>query len=328
MSRSLLRLGSAALTLLLVMPSPAAQRRKKRVQGPQSAAGQRLARRYASEMAKLAEQIRAALPKIARAKRQSFESAVRAEHEAKARVEAARKSMGKIGSARGLVGHAKGKWIGGADRGIARAKKQLAKAKTAAARAAARKELAKWQQNRKDGLKALAERQAALDKALREQPRLERALASAKRALSKAEARIQRALTALKLDACLAKSDLDAKLATFVVLHEADPARLARFAEAGAAQLRVLEDAMKDSDLLLQMLVAGGASYGNYARCFEIYRAIQQASPKAAKGTLQRLRSTRASPAILRASSPVRPCSQESAAWRVSPSSGRATPIS
>ena len=59
-----------------------------------------------------------------------------AEKGAEDAVKAAQKKLDEIGSARGLVGHAKGKWIGGADKGIAGAKAKLAKATTDAERKA------------------------------------------------------------------------------------------------------------------------------------------------------------------------------------------------
>ena len=68
--------------------------------------------------------------------------------------------------------HAKGKWIGGAEKGIAEAEAALKKATTDAEREAAKKDLAKWQANKEDGLKALKERQEAYDKAKSDEPKL------------------------------------------------------------------------------------------------------------------------------------------------------------
>lgn len=64
------------------------------------------------------------------------------------------------GRAKALVAHAKGKWIGGAEKGIAEAKEQLKNADGAAARKAAKEALAKWEKNKEEGLVALEERQA------------------------------------------------------------------------------------------------------------------------------------------------------------------------
>jgi len=50
-----------------------------------------------------------------------------------------------------------------------------------------------------------------------------------------------------------------------------------------------VEKLLADDKLMKQMLEAGGAKFGKYGRAMEIYTAIQQASPKAREGTLQRL---------------------------------------
>ena len=271
-------------------PQASAQRRKKKAKSVAlSAVGQRLEAQYAREMARLRAGLLRALPKLSKPKLKAYDKAIEAERAAKTKLESAQAAIGGIGRARGLVGHAKGKWIGGADRGIAKAKAQLAKAKTENARRAARKELAKWQQNRKDGVKALKERQAALDKALRAEPRMKRELAAAKRALAEAKTRTQRALASLKLEPLLSSHDLDAKLAKFVVLHEAKPQRLAAFAQKSDGSRQLVDRMLGDAPLLQQILVADGAAATDYGRAMQIYSAIQGASNKAASGPLQRL---------------------------------------
>ncbi len=62
-------------------------------------------------------------------------------------------AWGRSTRRKALVGHAKGKWIGGADKGIAAAQAKLKKATTDAEREAAQEELAKWQKNREDGVR-------------------------------------------------------------------------------------------------------------------------------------------------------------------------------
>ena len=100
-----------------------------------------------------------------RAEGKAVQDAREAVKKAQAEADAAQKELGKINGAKALVDHAKGKWIGGAEKGIAQAEAALKKATTAAEREAAKKDLAKWQANKEDGLKALKERQAAYDKA-------------------------------------------------------------------------------------------------------------------------------------------------------------------
>ena len=85
-----------------------------------------------------------------------------------------------------MVDHAKGKWIGGAEKGIAQAEAALKKATTEAEREAAKKELAKWQANKEDGIKALKERQEALDKAKIDEPKMTKANQAAQAALAQA----------------------------------------------------------------------------------------------------------------------------------------------
>ncbi|MAB88209.1 MAG: hypothetical protein CMJ90_01960 [Planctomycetes bacterium] len=266
-----------------------AQRGKSSPQTQLTAPGQRLEASYVREMEHLRAEIIGALPKTDQRKVAAYNNDIEAEQGAKAKVEAAQKGLGEIGQARGLVGHAKGKWIGGADKGIAKAKKMLKNAKTKAERDAAREELAKWQANREDGVNALKERQARLDKALRAQPRLEAELNDANQALAEAKARTQHALAALNLESALSGNQLDARLAKYVVLKEATPTLLAAFAQQGDEQRRLIDRMLNDDGLLVQMLVADGAANADYGKAMEIYRDIQRVSDKAASDTLQRL---------------------------------------
>lgn len=101
------------------------------------------------------------------------------------------------------------------------------------------------------------------------------------------------------LETFLASDALDAKLAKYAVLHEATPAGIAAFAGQGPAQKKCIDTLLADDTLMLQMGVADGArplhspedgkTAPNYGRAMEIYLAIQQASPKAKRGVLQRL---------------------------------------
>ena len=80
---------------------------------------------------------------------------------AKAEADGPQKDLGKVSGAKAMVEHAKGKWIGGTEKGIAAAQAALTKAKTDAEREAAKKDLAKWQANKDAGVKELKVRQAA-----------------------------------------------------------------------------------------------------------------------------------------------------------------------
>jgi formylglycine-generating enzyme required for sulfatase activity len=95
----------------------------------------------------------------------------------------------------------------------------------------------------------------------------------------------------------LNSNKLDAKLAKFVILHEATPTALTEFAKQGALQQKLLDTLLSDDQLMLQMVIADGArpvhgfdfNPAKYGRAMEIYSAIQAASPKAKEGIYQRL---------------------------------------
>ncbi|MDB4298353.1 hypothetical protein N9910_01295, partial [bacterium] len=91
---------------------------------------------------------------------------------------------------------------------------------------------------------------------------------------------------------------LDAKLAMFVVLHEATPEGLAEYAEQGQAEALMVETLLKTPDLMKEMLVADGANSPPVGRGFgpaqygpatKIYADIHKASKKAPSGVLKRL---------------------------------------
>lgn len=113
-----------------------------------------------------------------------------------------------------------------------------------------------------------------------------------------AKARVEAVKKLAALDPFLTDDKLDAKLAKFFILHDATPAGLTAFAAQGAAQKKMIDDLLVNDALLLQIAVADGArpvhgkdgkSPANYGKAMEIYSAIQQASPKAKTGVLQRL---------------------------------------
>jgi hypothetical protein len=61
------------------------------------------------------------------------------------------------------------------------------------------------------------------------------------------------------------------------------------FAQQGAEHEALIETLLADPVLMKEMLIAGGASGGQYGRAMEIYTAIRRASPKSAQGELHRL---------------------------------------
>ena len=101
------------------------------------------------------------------------------------------------------------------------------------------------------------------------------------------------------LNLFLSSDSLDAALAKYVVLKEATPSGLARFAQQGREQWQLVEGLLADPLLMRQMLVADGAkakSLGRngfgpaeYGNAIRIYTEIQGASERASSGIFQRL---------------------------------------
>ncbi len=256
---------------------------------PLTEAGQKLLERYTGMLGELQTEISKAVPTVDERKKAAYLQTHEAEKAAEAEVNAAQQNLGKVATALALVNHAKGKWIGGADKGIAESQAKLKNATTEAERNAAQEELVKWQKNREDGVNALNERQAVLDQAERDEPRLIQELEAAQEALVRAQAKTLKAVDALNLQSFLSSNKLDAKLAKYVVLFEATPRGLAEFAQQGKGQEQLVENLLADADLMLQMVVADGAKESKYGQAMKIYTDVQKASTKTSGGVPQRL---------------------------------------
>lgn len=258
---------------------------------PLTDAGQKLESQYSDTFTRLQAEIKKVLPPVDERKMAVLQQAREAVGNSNLKAEAAQSDAGQINTAKALVEHAKGKWIGGAEKGIAKAQADLKKATTDAEREAAKKDLAKWQANKEEGIKALKERQAAYEKAKIDAQKVGQANALSQSDLAKAKANEINAAQALLagLDPYLASDKLDAKLIKCTVLAEATPRGLAEFAQQDEAKKRMMEMLLGDEKLMKEMLVAGGANFGKYGRAMEIYTAILKASAKAKEGNLQRL---------------------------------------
>lgn len=258
---------------------------------PLSAAGQKLEAQYTATLKSLQTEITKALPKVDERRRAAVVLARDAVGKATADFEAAQKNLDTINGAKGLIDHAKGKWIGGAEKGIAQAQAALKAATTDAQREAAKSDLAKWEANKVDGLQALKERQAAYDKAKIDEPQFKKASEAAQVALAKAKAAEMEAVNSLlaSLDSFLSSDKLDAKLVQAAVMTAATPRGLAEFAQQSSEKETLVEKLLAADALMKEMLVAGGAKFGQYGRATEIYSAIRKASPNAGEGILQRL---------------------------------------
>jgi len=254
-----------------------------------SASGTKLKSQYEDELKALEENLEKAISTPDQRKKSEYQEARKAETEANAELKNQQERQAKYGQAKALVDHAKGKWIGGAEKAIANSKEKLKNAKTDAEREAAKEELAKAEEGKQAGLKALEERQARLDEAESDKPKADQALKAAKLALADAKARTIKAIDNLGLNTLLSSDKLDGPLAKYVFLKKATPAALAAFGEQGREQQEFLDQILANDNLLKQIAVADGAKKGEYGQAIQIYHDIQKASDKASEGTLQRL---------------------------------------
>lgn len=256
-----------------------------------NADGQRHLARYNAMLEAVKGEVAAALPEVDHGLQSALDQATEAVQQAGAAAAEAQKNLGTINSARGLVGHARNKWIREADQGIARARAALENATNAEQRAAAESDLARWEENREQGVQALAERQAALDAALVNEERFNRENEAAQSALRQAR-EAESAASKRLLDALsptLGSGAMDLTLMRGAILAHATPAGLAAFAQADPAHAAIIDALLNDETLMREMLEAGGAIHGEWGNAAKIFAAIQQASPRAAEGHFRRL---------------------------------------
>lgn len=253
--------------------------------------GEKLKAEYTQMLSALQEDIKKAIPEISEAKKTAFAQARENAAKVTSDAEAAQAELGKIGGAKALIDHAKGKWIGGAEKGIANATAALKSATTPEAKAAAEKDLASWQANKEEGIKALKERTEAYEKLKANEAALNKTVTEAKEALAKAKG--QEATLAAEifssLNSVLGVDKIDAKLVKANILTHATPHGLAAFAQKGAAEKAAVTQLLADDKLMKDMLVSGGARFGKYGEAMKVYTDIQKASPKAKSDLFQRL---------------------------------------
>jgi hypothetical protein len=258
---------------------------------PLTAEGEKLKTEYAETLAALQADISKAIPAISDAKKTAFSKAREDALKAAAEAEAAKKELGKVGAAKGMIDHAKGKWIGGAEKGITQAKAKLKKATSPAEKAAAEKELVDWEANTQEGIKALKERTEIYEKAKANEAVFQKTFDSAQAALTKAKEDEMKSAKALmdELQAVIGSDKLDPKTTKANILAHATPYGLAAFAQKGAAEKALVAQLLADEKLMKDMLIAGGARNGKYGEAMKIYTDIQKASPKAKSDLFQRL---------------------------------------
>ena len=246
---------------------------------------------YKAQLLDLKNEIKKSLPIISEQKLSALQKAREMLKTAEAESNLAQKAQGKIHTAKALVDHARGKWIGGAEKGIAAARLALNKAITDAEKEAAKKDLEKWQANKEDGIKALAERQKALDQALLDETKILNANQTSKGILSRAQINEQNVADDILVDLqpILSSEKLDSKLVVGALLAKAIPSGLAEFASQNKEHSALVDQLLGDSQLMKQMLVAGGAAGGKYGEAMRIYKSILKTSPRASEGLFQRL---------------------------------------
>jgi len=253
--------------------------------------GEKLNAGYSTMLSTLKAEVESALPKLAESKIAVLTQAQQARKNAEAQVAAAKRNLRTIAGAQALVGHARNKWIGGADKGIAKSMAAIKEAKTPAEKQAAEKELAQWQANREEGVKALEERTAAYEKAKLNEPKFNKEHEAAQAALAKALEDEKNAVNALLPDLApvTASDKLDVKLVKGALIAHATPRGLAEFAQKDPVKAGLVNQLLGNPALMKDMLVAGGARFGRYGRAMEIHTAIRQASTRSHSGNLQRL---------------------------------------
>ena len=122
--RRLLPLAAVVVVLSLLSASAA---EKAAPETPLTEAGQKLFAQYADMLKGLAAEVSKSLPVADERKKAAFQEAREAVKKATAEANAAQQPLNKIQTARALVDHAKGKWIGGAEKGIAQAEAALSR---------------------------------------------------------------------------------------------------------------------------------------------------------------------------------------------------------
>jgi hypothetical protein len=129
---------------------------------------------------------------------------------------------------------------------------------------------------------AVKEAQAGLPAAIK-------AAEAARQAHEKAMTATWKAMDALGTGAILGSNGLDGKLAKFMLIQSATPRGLAEFGEKSPENVKLVQQLLADEALMVQMLVADGPASGKFGEAMKIYTDIQEASPRAKEGILQRL---------------------------------------
>lgn len=259
-------------------------------------AGKALETKYISAQNALKSEIEKALPKLDDARIAAWLQAIQAEEGPEKEAAAKAKEVAKLQGAEGILRKM--------EENLELGPQTLEDAQADLARARARgeedPERAKLLKSSESFLasrqKEVDQLKAGIEKARKEAedakvklPDAIKAAEAAKQAHEKAMVATWKAMDALGANGILSSSELDAKLAQFVVLKDATPTGLAEFAQQSPENQNLIEQLLNDKDLMLEMLIADGPAGGKYGQAMKIYSEIRKASPKAKDGVFQRL---------------------------------------
>lgn len=92
-----------------------------------------------------------------------------------------------------------------------------------------------------------------------------------------------------ELDPALSSDKIDTDLMRTAIIAKATPRGLAAFVQQGAEQRKMIDDLLKDPEMMKRMLVSGGAKDGRYGKALEILREIRKQAGSPLTGVMERL---------------------------------------
>jgi hypothetical protein len=154
----------------------------------------------------------------------------------------------------------------------------------------AQKQIEGWKNNINKRLpRDLRRKEKFFQKAQEERADVLRQLDEAFEVSQSFKADTRKVLDSLGVNETLSSSALDAALAKFIIISEATPRALARYAAASPQNLKNVQELFANPALMVEMLYAGGAKGGYYGRALEIFNNIQATCSQANKGHMRRL---------------------------------------
>ena len=159
----------------------------------------------------------------------------------------------------------------------------------AAAVESAKKSVDGWKKNLAKLPRDVKKKQGFFDKANKEMAALLKKIEAAKDTGKVARMETVKVLNSLDVNSLLSSSKLDSKLAQYTVIAQATPRALGRYAAGSNESKANLDELFSNTALMLEMLVADGATDANYGEAMRIFKGIQKIGSKAKDGQLRRL---------------------------------------